>query len=253
MFENPLVYYAMLFVAGLVAGFINTVAGGGSNLTLPALMVLGMPADVANGTNRISVVLQGLVGTAGFAKHKKLDLQDFGPILLVTTVGAVGGALVASYIPNSYLKPLLLGTMIAMALIILIRPEVIAPEPGTPINMVRDTPAGWASLLFAGFYGGFVQAGVGFVLLGALAGTLRYDIVRANALKVITVFLFTLIALGIFIARGQVQWLPGLALAVGSMLGAHISVGFAVSVSNATLKWFLFLMTLVAAAAAIFL
>ncbi|MCG9695754.1 sulfite exporter TauE/SafE family protein [Shewanella sp. Isolate11] len=234
----------LLLFTGLLAGVINTLAGGGSNLTLPALMVMGMPAEVANATNRVGVTVQSITALIGFNKHGRLDSTDKAPILLPTILGGFIGAGAAAYAPAGIIKPLLLGTMLAMALIILIKPSMIAPEEGTPINKVSETPSSWLWLLVAGIYGGFVQAGVGFVLLAALAGSLRYDLVRANALKVMCTLFFTLASLVIFIAEDLILWLPGLILAVGTLVGAHFAVKLAIKVSSKTLKWFLFIMTL---------
>ncbi len=112
-------------------------------------------------------------------------------------------------------------------------------------------PAAWAALFLAGVYGGFVQAGVGFVLIAALAGTLRYDLVRTNALKMLCTGAFTLIALVVFIVDDLVLWLPGLVLGVSTMFGAALGVRMALKVRQETLKWFLFLMTVCASAAAL--
>lgn len=246
-------FYLLLIVTGFIAGIINTLAGGGSNLTLPALMVLGMPADVANATNRVGVVFQCLSATRGFHKHNKLPVAAVFPVLLPTLVGGAIGALAAVFVEPALLKPLLLGTMIGMAILILVAPSVVAPGPDEAVRAVSESPLGLLGLLFAGFYGGFVQAGVGFVLLAAISGALRYDLVQANALKVVCALGFTLVALVIFVAEGLVQWLPGLVLAVGTAVGAHVAVKFALAVSQRTLKWFLLVMTLAASAAAFWL
>lgn len=242
----------LLVITGLIAGVINTLAGGGSNLTLPALMLMGMPADVANGTNRVGVVLQTLVATRGFSKHGKLPTQDLGPVMLPTLVGGLLGAVTAAYTPGIALKPLLLGAMVGMTIIMLVKPDIISPPPDTVPYTMKERPSAWIWLGIAGFYGGFVQAGVGFILITALAGTLRYDLVRTNALKVVCTLAFTSLALVVFVIHDQVLWLPGLVLACGTMLGAQIAVKFAIRVQPTTLKWFLFVMTLCGSAAAIF-
>ncbi len=246
--DISLPFIALLSVTGFLAGGINTVAGGGSNLTLPALMMLGLPADVANGTNRISVLLQCVVGLRGYDKHETLDRPAVVPILIPTILGGVLGAFGAALMPNLYLKPVLLITILAMSLIILVRPQVIAPPPGTPTLSPQDNRLAWWSLFGAGVYGGFVQAGVGFILLGALAGGLRYDLLRANALKTACALAFTAVAFVIFAFFGQIQWIPGLIVACGSMLGAHLAVKLAVRASQNAIKWFLFVMTLCAVA-----
>ncbi len=243
----------LLGLTGLLAGGINTLAGGGSNLTLPVLMMLGLPADVANATNRVGVALQCVVGVAGFDKHKTLDRPAIWPILIPTMIGGVLGAIAAALMPNLYLKPVLLITILTMSVIILVRPEVIAPPAGTATLSPRENPKAWWGLFGAGVYGGFVQAGVGFILLIALAGGLRYDLARANALKMVCALTFTSIALGVFIYFGQVRWMPGLILAVGTMTGAHFAVKIAIKASQDSIKWFLFVMTLFAVAGGFFL
>lgn len=252
MVDYSLGFIALLLGTGLVAGVINTLAGGGSNLTVPALMIMGLPADIANATNRVGVLLQCIVGAKGFHHHGKLDRNDMVPILIPTLIGSAIGALFASYLPATYLKPILLATMVGMALIILIRPSTVAPLPGEPAKKMQGNRQAWVVLFIAGLYGGFVQAGVGFILIAALAGSLRYDLVRANALKMLCTGVLTVIALAIFIWRDQVMWAPGLILAAGTMVGAQIGVKFALKVSQTTLKWFLFLMTLFASGAALF-
>lgn len=244
-------FYLLLLVTGFVAGIINTLAGGGSNLTLPALMMMGMPADVANATNRVGVVLQCVSAARGFHKHGKLPLEAIFPVMLPTLFGGALGAAAAVIAPNDILKPLLLVTMIGMAVIILVSPSVVAPAYDTQPKSVKDSPMAMLGLVFAGFYGGFVQAGVGFVLLAAITGALRYDLVRANALKVICTLGFTLVALVIFIADDLVQWVPGFVLAMGAVAGASVAVKFAIKVQASVLKWFLLIMTVFASAAAL--
>lgn len=252
MLDVSWLFYVLLVGTGLIAGVINTLAGGGSNLTLPALMIMGLPADIANATNRIGVFLQCLVGVKGFDRHGKLERSDIGPILIPTLIGSGIGALCASFLPATYLKPVLLISMVVMALIILVKPSTIAPDAEEAHRKVSFNSSSWWTLFIAGVYGGFVQAGVGFILIAALAGGLRYDLVRANALKMLCTGVLTSLALVIFIWRGQVMWIPGLILAVGTMIGAQLGVKLALKVSQNTLKWFLFVMTLAASGAALF-
>lgn len=244
--EVNLVSISLLGITGFLAGIINTLAGGGSNLTLPALMMLGLPADIANGTNRIAVLMQCVVGVAGFDKHRSLDRPAIVPVLIPTIAGGVVGAFAAALLPNLYLKPVLLTTILAMSIIILLKPSVLAPPPGTPTLSPAQHRGAWWGLFGAGIYGGFVQAGVGFILLAALAGGLRYDLLRANALKMTCALAFTLVAVVVFVAFGQVSWIPGLILACGTMAGAHLAVRIAIRASPNSIKWFLFLMTICA-------
>ena len=251
MYELSVTYIVILVATGFIAGIINTMAGGGSNLTIPALLMMGLPADIANATNRVSVLFQSLTAAKGFKAHGKLDIPDLKKIVSITLIGGLVGAACASYMPATLLKPVLLGAMITMAGIILFKPGVISPPEGTLALGIGESKSSIPMLLLAGFYGGFVQAGVGFILLAAIAGSLRYDLVRANALKIVCTAAFTLLALGIFVVRDQVWWVPGLVLASGSILGAHLAVKITIQISQRALKWFLFIMTLFASAAAL--
>lgn len=250
--DYSLFYFLLLASVGFVAGIINTLAGGGSNLTLPSLMITGMPADVANATNRVAVFLQCLVGASSYKKHDKLDTGDLIPVLLPCLLGGLVGAILVVYIPVTILKPLLLATMLAMTLLILLRPAAITPPEGTVPYKMSERPQAWVGLFFAGVYGGFVQAGVGFVLIAALAGSLRYDLVRTNALKLVCVLVFTGVALVVFILDDLVSWLPGIVLALGNVIGALLAVKVSLKMSQNSIKWFLFIMTLVACLAALF-
>lgn len=249
--EYDIVLLAVLALMGLIAGGINTLAGGGSNLTLPMLMVLGLPPDVANGTNRVGVIMQGVVAVHGFHRYGRLDTGSITAILVPNLLGGALGAVAAAVIPNVALKPLLLGTVLIMSAVILLRPGFIAPEPGTPVRSINAHRGAWWGMFLAGVYGGFVQAGVGFILLAVLAGGLRYDLVRANALKMVCTVTFTSISLLIFLWFDLIEWIPGLVLAVGTMAGSYLSVRFAIRAQQSTIKWFLFVMTLVSCAAAL--
>ena len=251
-YELSVLMISLLVITGVISGFINTLAGGGSMLTLPALMMLGMPADVANATNRVGVLMQSATGAKGFNDQNRLDRSAVLPILVPTVIGALAGSVLASYLPVWLLEPVLLASMVTVALVMVIKPESIAPPEGTVPFRLKEKPMAGIGLFLAGLYGGFVQAGVGFILIAALAGGLRYDLVRTNALKTVCTAVFSGVALIVFALRGQVWWIPGLILAVGSIAGAMISVRFAINVSQNTLKWILFVMVTATCAGAFF-
>jgi len=250
--EGPILA-ALLIATGVVSGFINTLAGGGSMITLPALMMMGMPADVANATNRVGVLMQSVTSVKGFDSQGMLDRQALLSLLVVTGVGALAGSVLASFLPVWILKPVLLGTMLAMALVMLIRPETLAPPDGTLPRSLLGHPMAALGLFMSGVYGGFVQAGVGFILIAALSGGLRYDLIRTNGLKSVCTAVFSGVALLIFALRDQVWWVPGVILALGSIAGASFSVHFALKVGQNTLKWILFIMVSATCAGAFFL
>jgi uncharacterized membrane protein YfcA len=225
-----------LAAAGLGAGFVNTLAGGGSMLTLPALMLLGLPADVANGTNRVSVLSHSVSGVYGFHRRGKLDTRALVPVLIPTVAGAAVGAVAASQVPPSILKYVLLGTMMTMAVLMAGFPaRVTAPDGEEPILTSRRL-ARSAGLFATGLYGGFIQAGVGMLLLAVLGGVMRYDLVRGNALKLACTMVFGAVALAIFAAAGQVNWFLGALLAVYTTAGSQLGVRFAMRVNQTALR-----------------
>lgn len=244
--DFTLIQYLLIALLGLIAGVINMMAGGGSNLILPMLMTFGVPADIANATNRVGVLMQSVSGGIGFYRAGKLPTFDLKAIILPTLIGGAIGALVASFAPVVILKPLLLLTMLAVAAVIAFKPALLLPSEHTEPLRVADKPSARYWLMLVGIYGGFVQAAAGFVLLPVLAGVLCYDLVRANALKVCCTFGFTLISLVIFITRNQVWWDIGLVLAVSSAIGAQLGVKTAIRLKPETLRKILFVMTLIA-------
>ena len=237
----------LLLAVGLVSGFINTLAGGGSMLTLPALMMTGMPADLANGTNRVAVLAQSITGAKGFDQAGKLDRGALVGIIVPTVLGAGLGAATASVLPNTWLKPILLTIMAIVAL------SLLVPSGTKPIESDK-LPAGgviaWLALFGAGLYGGFIQAGVGFILVAIVSGVLHYDLLRSNALKLVCTSIFSGVALIIFALQGQVLWLTGIVLALGSVLGALASVRFAINVDESVLRSILVIMVLTSCIAA---
>jgi uncharacterized membrane protein YfcA len=243
---------AALVLAGGVAGFVNTLAGGGSLLTLPALMLLGLPPDVANGTNRVAILAQNVASAHAFDDSGRLDRRAVASVVGPTLIGALVGALTASYLPRELLKPLLIGTLVLVATTLVRRPRALASDAPTAESDPRRVGRREAVMLLGvGLYGGFVQAGVGFFLLAVLGSALRYDLVRANALKVVAVGAFTAVALVVFVARGQVSWVAGGVLAVGTVAGARLGVRFALRSSERALRLVVFVAVLVVCAVAL--
>jgi uncharacterized membrane protein YfcA len=223
-----LAWYRILAVigVGLIAGFINTLAGSGSLLTLPLLMFLGLPANVANGTNRIAILLQNVVGVSSFRQQRVLDFREGLKIGIPAVIGSLLGARIAVHLDDALMEKFIGGLLIGMFFLIILRPNrwLKGREGQSPVK-----PA-WQFLIFflIGIYGGFIQAGVGFFLLAGLVIGAGHELVRANALKVFIVFLYTPFALAIFIMSGDVNYVLGFILAIGNMLGAFFGARVAV-------------------------
>jgi len=224
-------WYLVLAVIGIgfLAGFINTLAGSGSLLTLPLLMFLGLPANVANGTNRIAILLQNVVGVASFKKQKVLDVKHGLWLGIPAVIGSLIGARIAINLNEEIMRKVIGGLLIFMFFIIIYKPDKwikgmageVSAKPGF-LQMII--------FFFIGIYGGFIQAGAGFFLLAGLVLGAGLDLVRANALKVFIVLLYTPLALVIFMLNDQVDYKLGLILAVGNMLGAFVG-------ARATVSW----------------
>jgi uncharacterized membrane protein YfcA len=224
----PLALAALvLFGTGVVAGTLNVVAGGGSLLTLPVLIFLGVPATIANGTNRVAILMQNVAATASFRRHRLLDPRALAWAAAPATAGAALGTLAALRLGDSSFQRVLAWVMIAVSLWTLLgrrhmeRWRRDAGQRSTSLALLG------AGFFLVGIYGGFVQAGVGFLILAAtsLAGL---DLVRGNAVKVLSVLCFTVLSLALFAWQGKVLWGLGLALglgnAVGGLLGVRLTV-----------------------------
>jgi uncharacterized membrane protein YfcA len=231
-------WYLVLAVigVGIIAGFINTVAGSGSLLTLPLLMFLGLPANIANGTNRIGILLHNIVGTVTFRKHKMLNFREGLKIGIPAIVGSLIGAQIAINLNEAVMTKTIGGLLVIMFFLILLNPDrwIKSREGHPPVSR-------WIQIIIfflIGIYGGFIQAGVGFFLLAGLVLSAGFDLVKANALKVFIVLLYTPFALLVFILNDQVNYKLGLILAVGNMIGAFLGAKYAVKVGARAVSYF---------------
>ena len=220
--------YLAVIAAGLFAGFVNTLAGSGSLITLPLLMFLGLPANIANGTNRIGVFVQSLVSSVSFRRQNIYTVRESLWMSAPSIVGALLGALIAVKINERVMELLIAGLLVFMFFVILYKPEKWLRDQAQSAIMQRRW---WVPVLFfiIGIYGGFIQAGVGFFLLAALVLGTGMGLTRANAHKVLIVAAMTAIALVVFILSNQVYYLYGIILAVGQGAGAWLGSKVAVS------------------------
>ena len=214
--------YVALAVAGAVAAAINVVAGGGSFLTLPVLIWMGLPPTVANATNRVGILAQSLWGARAFDQRGILERRWVGATALPAVAGAGIGTGLALLVDDTELRRLLATLMVVLTLLTLIVPQRPREVRAKPTSLLVT-----GSFFAIGVYGGFVQAGVGFLILSVttLAGL---DLVRGNALKVACTLMFTPLSLAIFAWQGMVEWGPGISLAAGSVIGSELGVRLAV-------------------------
>lgn len=215
------------FAVGLVSGVTNVLAAGGSFLTLPTLLFLGLPATIANGTNRVGVLMQNLTAVWTFNRHGMVPWSWAAKAAIPALIGAGFGVWAALSIPEVAFRRLLSTVILVMTVVTLVqkargagaRDEALLPP--THLGMVL-------SFFATGFYGGFLQAGVGFLFL-TVTSTAGFDLVRGNAIKVLMVLLVTVLSLIVFAGAGQVDWRLGMALGLGNLVGGSFGARLAVS------------------------
>ena len=217
--------FLWLFLAGCVAGTLNVIAGGGSFLTLPILIFMGLPASVANGTNRVGILLQNVGAVWGFHRHRVLNWKWALYAAVPATIGAGFGTFAALLVSDLAFRRILSFLMVAITLVTLLRKDPVQDEEGQSADdLSLSSVVGLAGAFFiVGLYGGFVQAGVGFLILTATTWV-GLDMVRGNAIKVLCVLAFTALSLAIFAWQGKVEWTLGLVLAAGTVLGGQLGV-----------------------------
>lgn len=233
-----------LIGTGLAAGFINTTAGGGSMLTLPLLMFLGLPTNVANGTNRIAILLQNVIGVSTFRQKNALDFTTDYKLAIPAVLGSIIGAFFAVEVDEALLKKIISGLMVGMFLIVVLKPEVWVKEQVGVVG-AKPTILQYIIFFFIGLYGGFIQMGVGFLLLAGLVLGCGHNLVKANAVKVFIVLIYMVFSLGIFVYHGQVDVVAGLILAVGNMGGAWLGANFTVKGGAKYVRYVLILALLI--------
>jgi len=196
--------YLLLFGSGLIAGVINVIAGGGSFLTLPILMFLGLPAGIANGTNRVGILLQNVAAVWSFERHRVLDWSSLGWAAGPATLGAILGTWGALVISDQAFRRVLVLLMLTVSVWTLWSPHHKKGDNPTDLSTRSRWHYALTGLAFfaVGIYGGFVQAGVGFFIL-AVTSAVGLNLVRGNAVKVLTVLCFTALSLALFAWQGK--------------------------------------------------
>ncbi|MEM7481442.1 MAG: sulfite exporter TauE/SafE family protein [Acidobacteriota bacterium] len=235
-----------LFAVGFLAGVLNVLAGGGSFLTLPMLIFLGLPATVANGTNRVGILLQGVTSVWGFDRRRLLDRGRAVSAVVPVLAGTLLGAALALVVGDEAFRRILAVLMVVVSLW-----SLWGHRTERPGESSLSRGATVVAFLGVGVYAGFVQAGVGFLLLAVLS-RVGMDLVRANALKVLIVLISVVLSLAIFAWQGQVDWSLGLVLAAGNGLGGLVGVRLAVLAGHRGLRWIVTL-TVIAFAVALVL
>ena len=223
----PLEYLFIAIAAGFMSGIINTLAGSGSVFTLPVLLFMGLPAHIANGTNRVGILAQTFVG--GWMLYVKggLNIRSDVKHILPTVIGSALGAWTATEVHEDYLRYTIGGVMLLLLAVTWFRYGDFIRESEKPLTKIREL-GGYPLLFVIGFYGGFIQLGVGIFTLAALVLFLNFTLKHANALKNMMNFFLTLPAFCVFAIKGHIMWEVGAVIAIGQTTGAYVAARFAI-------------------------
>jgi uncharacterized membrane protein YfcA len=217
----------ILVISGIVVGFINTLAGGGTIISLSVFMMFGLPLNIANGTNRIAVFLQNLTAVGNFSRKKLIDWKKVLRLAIPIIPGSILGALMSSIIPKQLLNYIFGILIFLFALLLLFKPQKFLNEQR---HLLEQSLQWWHYLLFflIGIYGGFIHVGVGYLILGMLVLCMGNELVRANAMKNFLVLCYIPFSLVVFAIQGHVHWQYGLIHSIGNIIGAAIASNIAI-------------------------
>lgn len=218
-------YFPLLTLAGVFAGWINVLAGGGSLLTVPVMLFMGIPGPVANGTNRIAILAQNISAVTAFFRRGFSDFKLSLGLAAAAIPGAAAGAMVGVRLEGEWFDRILALVMIVV-MILMALPKKQRPEVGTPST--KRFVVGHICMVGVGFWGGFIQVGVGFLLMPVLHRVMGLDLVRVNMHKVFVALCYTVVALGIFASQVKILWIAGICLAIGNSIGGWIGANMTI-------------------------
>ncbi len=241
----PLIFVTL---TGTAAGFLNVIAGGGSLLTLPILNFVGLDLGIANATNRVSILLQNFSAMGLYHKRGRIKWREVWPYIIPAVAGAIIGTLTAVYMPPKAFRVIAAVSICTMGLLLIVKPTMWENPSGEPFSPVVRTV-----VLFAvGIYGGFLQAGVGFLLIWAIVGGCKEDLKEANIIKIVVTALYTVASLILFASFGMVNWYAAPALALGSMAGGNMGARFNLRGDKKWIRWLLTIAVFISAGKILF-
>jgi uncharacterized protein len=235
------VAWVVPFLIGMVTAVFNVVGGGGSLLTIPALVETGLSAQAANATNRIGVWLQAVVSSTTFVKRKQVPFPIAWQLMPFGMAGAIAGAVAAAKIDEMQFRLVLAIVFAAMGVQLLrdlLRGKMNAPPSDLPTEFSVKLALATVGI---GFYGGFIQAGAGIVILLVMTSVGSMGIKAANGLKVFLVLGFATVSLIVFLSidRSLIAWGPGLTFGTGSMVGGWLGARYHEKIDGQTVGWIL--------------
>ncbi|WP_347840793.1 sulfite exporter TauE/SafE family protein [uncultured Draconibacterium sp.] len=239
MNELKLIELAALSGAGILAGFINVVAGGGSLLTLPLMIFFGLPPVVANGTNRIGIIAQNIVAVSNFSRKGVFVFPYSLYAGGVAIVGSILGSMLALEMDDQLFNRILSLVMIATGAAIFFNHKKTALISAVP--QVKNQALSLFLFFFIGIYGGFIHVGIGFLMILILSRINQLSLKYANSIKVFVALLFSISSIIVFIVNDAINWKVGFALAIGTAFGGYLGSHFTMKKSEKWIKLILIL------------
>ena len=232
---------ALLIASGIIVGIINTLAGGGSIITMTMLAALGLDIHVANGTNRVVVLMQNLTATLTFLKKGLLNLRDGALLSIPVIVGNIIGSMVATTIDEKIFK-ICFGVVLVLILLYVLFDNHRTIKDG---HKLKIKPHHYLLFLAIGFYGGYIYIGLGYVILAVTIWSMKLDIITANVIKGFIIFAATPFSLIVFIMNDQVDYVYGLWHGIGNVIGAIFASHFAINWGVKFVRYFTLLILIV--------
>lgn len=231
----------MLVVSGIIVGIVNTLAGGGSVITMTMFMALGLPINVANGSNRIAVLFQNLTATVTFLRKRMLNIRHGLLLSVPVIIGNIAGSLVATHINDTVFK-ICFGVILLVILLYIIFDNRIKIREGHNIDI---KPLHYLWFLLIGFYGGYIYVGIGYLILAITLWSMRMDIVAANVIKNFVIFVATPFSLAVFMLNGQVDYMFGLLHGAGNIIGSFLASHYMVGWGKGFIKTFIAVLVII--------
>ena len=234
----------LLGIASFFAGIFNTMAAGGSFLMLPLLIFAGLPATVANGTNRIALLTQNTMSVYGFHQKGLFDLKTNVRLMIPALLGSIGGAFMSVHIPDTVFQKI-----ISVLMLIFVVLSVYHDRHSTSGEPAANPGPVVTFILFfgVGIYGGFIQAGVGLFLIGSIRFATGLDLVRTNSVKVFIIASYTIVAIIIFALNGKIDWPIAAVVAVTQGAGGYVGTRIAIKGGEKLVKKLIFVALLLMA------
>ena len=225
----------VLLLSGTLVGIINTLAGGGSIITMTMFMAFGLPIHLANGTNRIVVLMQNLAASLTFIRKKTFNLKQGALLSIPVIVGNIAGALVSHHMTDEVFK-ICFGAILLVIMLYLLFDQRIKIKEGHNFEI---KPLHYLWFLLIGFYGGFIYIGIGYLILAITLWVMKMDLVTANAIKGFVILLATPFSLAVFMYMGEVDYTFGIVHGIGNMIGSFVASHYMANWGKSFIKIFI--------------